>query len=114
MKESKISFWKVRLTGYAWHYSNGVAFGIADAVLFGRGPWLFTIVFGLTLAFVFLTIIRFLIPPMRLGVKLPLVVLLAHLAVILVLIFVAHNLISTARDSQTFFNQFLNNAGPSL
>jgi hypothetical protein len=105
LDEIKVSFWKVRLTGYLWHYSNGIAFGIADAALFGRGPWLLTIGFGLTLAFVFLTIVKFLVPPMKMGIKLPLVVLLAHLAVIAVLVLVAHSLITTSADSQSFFSQ---------
>jgi len=100
--ERKVPLWKVRLTGYTWHYSNGVAFGIADAVLFGTGKWLFTVAFGLSLALVFLTIVRFLVPPMKLGAKLPLVVLLAHMAVILALLFVAHSLITPQGNSQTF------------
>lgn len=111
LKESKVSLLKVRLTGYLWHYSNGVAFGIADATLFGRDQWALTIGFGLTLALVFLAIIRFLVPPMALGVKLPLVVLLAHLAVILVLGLVAHSLISSAGDSQTLLGQFASDLG---
>jgi hypothetical protein len=107
LAEEKVPLWKVRLTGYAWHYSNGVAFGIADAVLFGTGQWLFTVAFGLTLALVFLTIVRFLVPPMKLGAKLPLVVLLAHAAVVLVLLLVAHSLITAQGDSQSFISQLL-------
>jgi hypothetical protein len=105
LEESRISFRKVRLTGYLWHYSNGIAFGIADATLFGRGPWLLTMGFGLTLALVFLMIVKFLVPPMKMGTKLPLVVLLAHLAVIAVLVLVAHNLITASADSQSLFSQ---------
>jgi len=102
--EVKVTLWKVRLTGYLWHYSNGVAFGIADAAIFGKGPWLFTIGFGLTLAVVFLMIVRFLVPPMKLGIKLPVVVLLAHMAVILALGLTTHNLITASGDSQSLLN----------
>jgi hypothetical protein len=105
LEENKVSFWKARLTGYLWHYSNGIAFGIADATLFGRGPWLLTFGFGLTLALVFLMIVKFLVPPMKMGVKLPLVVFLAHIAVIAVLVLIAHDLITASADSQFFFGQ---------
>jgi hypothetical protein len=105
LEQNKVPFWKVRLTGYLWHYSNGIAFGIADAILFGKGPWIFTVAFGVTLAVVFLTIVKFLVPPMKLGAKLPLVVLLAHVAVILVLVLIAHTLITAAGDSSTLVSQ---------
>ncbi len=95
-----------RLSGYLWHYSNGAAFGIADATLFGRGQWLFTIGFGFTLALVFLTMVRFLVPPMKLGVKLPAVVLMAHIAVTLVLGLITHSLITSTGDSQSLINHF--------
>lgn len=108
LKQNGVSLREVRAAGYLWHYSNGVAFGVADAMLFGNGPWLFTVGFGLLLAAVFLTIVKFLVPPMKLGVKLPLVVVLAHLAVIAVLLFVGHGLITATGDSQSAFSSLSN------
>jgi hypothetical protein len=100
--KNNVRLWKVRLTGYLWHYSNGASFGIAHAILFGRGPWIFTIGFGLLLAAVFLTILRRLVPPMKPGYKLPVVVFLAHGAVIVVLGLITQNLVTPAGDSDTF------------
>jgi len=104
LQENRTPLWKVRLTGYLWHYSNGASFGVAHALLFGRGPWFFTAGFGLLLAAVFLMIIRFLIPPMKPGVKLPAVVLLAHLGVILVLGLVTQTLLSPSADAQSLLH----------
>jgi hypothetical protein len=98
--------WRVRLTGYLWHYSNGASFGIAHAILFGRGPWLFTIGFGLLLATVFLTILRKLVPPMKPGLKLPAVVFLAHGAVIIILGLLTQNFVTAAGDSESFLRAF--------
>ncbi len=105
LQENKTPLRKVRLAGYAWHYSNGASFGIAHAVLFGRGSWPLTVGFGLTLAIVFLLIIQFLVPPMRLGIKLPVVVLLAHVGVILVIGLVTQSLVSSAGDSEGLIHQ---------
>ncbi len=104
LEQSKVPLWKVRLTGYLWHYSNGASFGIAHAVLFGRGPWFFTVGFGLLLAIVFLTIIRFLVPPMKPGLKLPAVVFLAHLAVIFVLAVLTQNYVTSAGDENSILH----------
>jgi len=98
LSQNNVPLWMVRLTGYLWHYSNGASFGIAHAILFGKGPLIFTVGFGLLLAIVFLMIIRFLIPPMKLGVTLPVVVLLAHLAVIVVIIVVTQTYVTAAGD----------------
>jgi len=102
LDKNKVSVWKVRLAGYLWHYSNGASFGIAHAILFGKGPWLFTIGFGLLLATVFLTILRKLVPPMKPGYKLPAVVFLAHGVVILVLGVLTQNFVTPAGDSESF------------
>lgn len=99
---NNVPVWKVRLTGYLWHYSNGASFGIAHAILFGRGPWLFTIGFGLLLATVFLTILRRLVPPMKPGYALPTVVFLAHAAVILILGLITQNFVTPSGDSDSF------------
>jgi len=104
LEQNKVPLSKVRLTGYLWHYSNGASFGIAHTVLFGKGPWIFTIGFGLILAIVFLTIIRFLVPPMSLGFKLPAVVLLAHLAVIFVLGSLVQNYVTSAADGESILH----------
>lgn len=102
LMKNNIPLWKVRLTGYLWHYSNGASFGIAHAILFGRGPWIFTIGFGLLLATVFLTILRRLVPPVKPGYKLPAVVFLAHGAVIIVLGLIAQNVVTPAGESDSF------------
>jgi len=107
LSQNKVPLWKVRFTGYLWHYSNGASFGIAHAVLFGKGPWILTIGFGLLLAIIFLTIIRFLVPPMSPGFKLPAVVLLAHLAVILVLGSLVQNYVTAAGDEESMFRSVL-------
>jgi len=107
LNQNGVPLWKVRLTGYLWHYSNGASFGIAHAVLFGKAPWIFTIGFGLLLAIVFLTIIRFLVPPMSPGLKLPAVVLLAHLAVILVLGFLVQSYVTPAGDGESVIRSVL-------
>lgn len=83
LAEKGIPSWKVRGSGYLWHYTNGATFGIIHVLLFGVS-WSFTILFGLVLAFTFIGIIQFLIPPMRLGSRMPTVILLAHVGVILV------------------------------
>ncbi|MFQ5903002.1 MAG: hypothetical protein ACE5JO_04865 [Candidatus Binatia bacterium] len=93
-EENQVTIPRIRTLGYLWHYTNGISFGIAHAILFGRGSWLLTVAFGLLLATVFLSILRLLIPPMRPGLKLPAVVILAHLAVILVLGTVTQTFIS--------------------
>jgi hypothetical protein len=107
LNQSGVPLWKARLTGYLWHYSNGASFGIAHAVLFGKGPWVFTIGFGLLLAVVFLTIIRLLVPPMAPGFKLPAVVLLAHIAVILVLGLLVQSYVTPAGDAESIVHSVL-------
>lgn len=102
LSKNNVPLWKVRVSGYLWHYSNGASFGIAHAILFGRGPWLFTIGFGLILATVFLTILRKLVPPMKPGYKLPAVVFMAHGAVILILGLITQNLVTQLGDSDSF------------
>lgn len=74
---------KIRFLGYLWHYSNGISFGIAHILFFGQAGWIYTFGFGMLLAIVFLSIIKFLIPILKLDYKLPSVVLLAHVAVVL-------------------------------
>ncbi|MEE9237598.1 MAG: hypothetical protein V3U52_07405 [Thermoplasmata archaeon] len=83
IEESGVPSWKVRTSGYLWHYTNGASFGVIHALLFGA-DWLFTILFGFLLAATFIAILRFMIPPMRLGRRMPSVILLAHVGVILV------------------------------
>jgi hypothetical protein len=84
VQEAGVTSRRVRLSGYAWHYTNGASFGVIHALLFGSN-WLFTIAFGFALAATFLLILRFMIPPMRPGRRMPTVILLAHVGVILVL-----------------------------
>lgn len=98
LEQNNISLWKVRLTGYLWHYSNGASFGVAHVLLFGRGGWLYTIGFGLLLAIVFLMIVRFLVPPMRPGFGLPAVVLLAHVGVIIALGSITQSLVTPSEE----------------
>lgn len=105
--QNKTPLWKIRLTGYLWHYSNGASFGVAHAILFGRGPWILTIGFGLLLALVFLAIIRFLVPPMRPGLKLPVVVLLAHAGVILVLGVITQSYVTPAGEGYSVLDSIL-------
>ncbi len=84
LQESRVPSWRVRASGYLWHYTNGASFGVIHALLFGAN-WPFTIAFGLLLAGTFLAILRFMIPPMLPGRRMPTVILLAHVGVILVL-----------------------------
>jgi hypothetical protein len=102
LSKNNVPLWRVRLSGYLWHYSNGASFGIAHAILFGRGPWIFTIGFGLLLAIVFLTILKRLVPPMKPGYKFLAVVLLAHGVVILVLGLITQNFVTPAGESDSF------------
>lgn len=104
LQENKTPLGKVRLVGYTWHYLNGASFGVAHALLFGRGPWVFTVGFGLLLAVVFLTIIRFLVPPMKPGLKLPTVVLLAHVGVVLVLGLFTQTFMTDSADAQSLLH----------
>lgn len=104
LKESKVSIMRVRGLGYLWHYTNGIGFGIAHAILFGKGPWLFTIGFGLLLAAVFLAIVRLLIPPMRPGFKLPVVVIVAHIALIIVVGTITQTFISVDIEQYSLLN----------
>jgi hypothetical protein len=107
LRQNKSSLWKVRSTGYLRHYSNGASFGVAHAIIFGRGPWILTIGFGLLLAVVFLAIIRFLVPPMKRGLKLPMVVLLAHFGVILVLGVTTQNFVTPAGEGYSFLGSIV-------
>lgn len=84
MAEGGVSSRRVRAAGYLWHYTNGASFGVIHALLFGAS-WPFTVLFGFALAGTFLAILRFMIPPMRPGRRMPTVILLAHVGVILVL-----------------------------
>lgn len=102
LKENKVPLWRARLTGYLWHYANGASFGIAHVLIFGRGGWVYTIGFGLLLALVFLLIVKFLVPPMKPGVGLPAVVLLAHGAVILVLGLITQALVTPSEETYSF------------
>lgn len=102
LRENNVPLWKVRLTGYLWHYLNGASFGIAHTILFGKGAWIYTIGFGLLLAIVFLTILKFLVPPMRPGFKLPAVVLLAHAAVVVVLGLITQIFVTSADEAYSF------------
>ncbi len=89
IREKRVSKFRLSAVGYLWHYMNGASFGITHAILLGSGRgalgFTLTVGFGLLLATVFLLILRFLIPVMKLGKKLPLVVYLAHINVIWVL-----------------------------
>jgi len=87
MQDAGVPAWRVRASGYLWHYTNGASFGVIHVLLFGAN-WFLTIGFGFLLAGTFLAILRFLIPPMRPGKRMPTVILLAHIGVILVLGFV--------------------------
>jgi hypothetical protein len=106
LEESGVPSWKVRGSGYLWHYTNGATFGIIHALLFGAS-WPFTILFGLILAFTFIFIIQFLIPPMRLGPRMPTVILLAHVAVILVFGFGFAAFLAPEASALSLLNQAL-------
>ncbi|MFQ5919395.1 MAG: hypothetical protein ACE5I4_05045 [Thermoplasmata archaeon] len=106
LEESGVSQWKVRGAGYLWHYANGATFGIILALLFGVS-WPLTILFGLILAFTFIAIIRFLIPPMRLEPRMPAVILLAHVALILVFGFGFAAFLAPEASALSLLNQAL-------
>ncbi len=103
-EETGVPSWRIRATGYLWHYTNGASFGIIHALLFGEN-WLLTIGFGLLLAGTFLAILRFMIPPMRPGPRMPTVILLAHVGVILVFGFVFQAYLSTDASELTLLGQ---------
>ncbi len=104
LKESQVSSWKVRASGYLWHYTNGASFGVIHALLFGAS-WPFTIGFGLLLAGTFIAILRFMIPPMRPGRRMPTVILLAHIGVILVFGFVFQTYLSPGASDLSLVGQ---------
>ncbi len=106
LAEKGIPSWKVRGSGYLWHYTNGATFGIIHALLFGAS-WPFTVLFGLVLAFTFIGIIQFLIPPMRLGPRMPTVILVAHVAVILAFGFGFAAFLTPEASAQSLLNQAL-------
>ncbi|MEE9174462.1 MAG: hypothetical protein V3U30_05755, partial [Thermoplasmata archaeon] len=106
LAERGIPSWKVRGSGYLWHYTNGATFGIIHALLFGAS-WPLTVLFGLVLAFTFIGIIQFLIPPMRLGPRMPTVILLAHVAVILAFGFGFAAFLAPEASAQSLLNQAL-------
>ncbi len=106
LEEKGIPSWKVRASGYLWHYTNGATFGIIHALLIGVS-WSFTILFGLVLAFTFIGIIQFLIPPMRLGPRMPTVILLAHVGVILVFGFGFAAILSPEASALSLLGQVL-------
>ncbi len=104
LQQNSVPLRRVRLAGYLWHYSNGASFGVAHVLLFGRGAWVYTIGFGLLLALVFLMIIRYLVPPMKLGVGLPLVVLLAHAALSVTLGLITQSLVTPSEQTYSFLH----------
>ncbi len=104
LQQNSVPLRRVRLTGYLWHYSNGASFGVAHVLLFGRGAWVYTIGFGLLLALVFLMIVRYLVPPMKLGVGLPSVVLLAHAALIVTLGLITQSLVTPSEQTYSFLH----------
>ncbi|MFQ5986965.1 MAG: hypothetical protein ACE5KQ_06365, partial [Thermoplasmata archaeon] len=106
LEEEGIPSWKVRGSGYLWHYTNGATFGIIHTLLFGVS-WPFTILFGLVLAGTFIAIIQFLIPPMKLGPRMPTVILLAHVGVILVFGFGFGAFLSAEASGLSLLNQAL-------
>ncbi len=103
-EETGVPSWRIRATGYLWHYTNGASFGVIHALLFGEN-WLLTIGFGLLLAGAFLAILRFMIPPMRPGARMPTVILLAHVGVILVFGFVFQAYLSTEASELSLLGQ---------
>ncbi len=103
-KETGVSSGRIRATGYLWHYTNGASFGVIHALLFGEN-WLLTIGFGFLLAGTFLAILRFMIPPMRPGPRMPTVILLAHVGVILVFGFVFQAYLSTQASDLSLLSQ---------
>lgn len=104
MAETGVSSKTVRASGYLWHYTNGASFGVIHALLFGAS-WPFTILFGFVLAGTFLAILRFMIPPMRPGKRMPAVILLAHVAVILVLGVLFQTYLSAEGNELSLLNQ---------
>ncbi|MEE9282568.1 MAG: hypothetical protein V3U49_00640, partial [Nitrososphaerales archaeon] len=60
--------------------------------------------FGLLLATVFLLIIRFLVPIMKPGVKLPIVVYLAHINVIWVLVLITQTFVPPEAEGASLFS----------
>lgn len=99
LRESGLSKLKVRAVGYLWHYSNGASFGVAHVLLFGRGNAVYTLGFSMLLATVFLLILSKLIPVLRPGVKLPAVVILAHVNVSWVLALIAFTFVSPEMEA---------------
>ncbi len=103
-QETGLSSRRIRATGYLWHYTNGASFGVIHALLFGE-DWLLTIAFGFLLAGTFLAILRFMIPPMRPGPRMPTVILLAHVGVILVFGFVFQAYLSSQASDVSLLSQ---------
>lgn len=103
MRERRVSKFRISAVGYFWHYMNGASFGITHAILLGSGRGALgltlTVGFGLLLATVFLLILRFLIPVMKVGKKLPLVVYLAHINVIWVLALIMQTFVPAEADA---------------
>ncbi|MFQ5950456.1 MAG: hypothetical protein ACE5KH_00055 [Candidatus Geothermarchaeales archaeon] len=99
LRESGVSKLKTRIVGYLWHYSNGASFGAAHVLLFGRGDAFYTFGFSMLLATVFLLILSRLIPVMRPGIKLPAVVILAHVNVSWVLALIAFTFVGPEMEA---------------
>ncbi len=106
LREAHVPSWKVRASGYLWHYTNGASFGVIHVLLFGAN-WLLTIGFGLLLAGTFIAILRFMIPPMRPGKRMPAVILLAHVGVILVFGIVFQTFLSPEASGLSLLGQLL-------
>ena len=108
MKDTGISRFRITSSGYLWHYINGMSFGVTHAILLGSGrgilPLGLSVGFGLLLATVFLLIIRFLVPIMKPGVKLPIVVYLAHINVIWVLVLITQTFVPPEAEGASLFS----------
>ncbi len=111
LQESGVPAWKVRASGYLWHYTNGASFGVIHVFLFGSN-WVLTILFGLLLAGTFIAILRFMIPPMRPGRRMPAVILLAHVGVILVFGIVFQTYLAPQASGLSLLGQLTRFLGP--
>lgn len=96
---------KVMLWGYIWHFLNGIAFGLADTLLFGAGHWLIALGLGLTIWILMMLVM----PGLMMGAQLPkstfITALIAHIAMAVPLMLIPPAVLSleTTRSSLLSF-----------
>ncbi len=92
--EARGSVASVLTVGYLYHLVNGMTFGIAYTMLFGRGSWALAFGWGILIWIVMMVSMPKMMPIIRFPRSFPVVPLLAHLAMAVPIGYVALNFVA--------------------